>query len=144
MFAAACSNPQGEDLDTFCKVVNDVNRDSSQPTAEAKLAKINERSAEYTKGGADSWKKLAAAPNDGKKYGMLMEAAKAAGKTDYKCTGFEKLLATAAVEETAKQKALEEKPDASAAPEEKPKPAEDTKASTPAKKKKHGKKKRHH
>jgi hypothetical protein len=143
-FAFACSNPQSEDLDNFCKVVNEVNRDSSLPTAEAKLAKIGERIAEYSKGGADAWKKLSASPTD-KKYGLLLDSAKSIGKGDYKCSGYERLLATVAVEENAKKLAEQPKPDAGVAPEP-PKPAkapeDDKRAAATAKKDKkaHGKK----
>ncbi len=141
----ACSNPQGEDLDNFCKVVNDVNRDSNLPSAESKLAKISERSAEYTKAGSSGaklWSDLAAAPND-KKYGVLIDGAKAIGKNDYQCRGYEKLLATMSVEEEAKKKALEEKPDAGVAPEPpKPPPEETAKATSAKKDKKHSKKKK--
>jgi hypothetical protein len=141
----ACSNPQGEDLDNFCKAVNEVNRDSNLPTAESKIAKITERSPEYTKAGSSGaklWSDVAAAAND-KKYGILIDGAKAIGKNDYQCRGYEKLLATMSVEDEAKKRALEEKPDAGVAPDPpKPPPEETAKATSSKKDKKHSKKKK--
>src|SRR4051812_26111675 len=89
VLVAGCSNPQSEDLDNFCKVVNEANRDSSLATAEARLAKITEKSGEYTKGGAEVWKRISDAPTE-QKYAMLLESAKQIGKADYKCAGYER------------------------------------------------------
>lgn len=117
-FASACGPTLSEDFDSFCRVVNEVNKDNSLGTEE-KLAKIAGRSAEYMKSAesmaADNvWQKLNNAPPD-KKYASLVDSARSAGKADYKCGGYEKMLVMFTVEQAAKQKAAEEKAAAAAA-----------------------------
>lgn len=150
--AAGCGTSLGEDFDSFCKVVNETNGDKTL-NSEAKLAKIAGRSAEYMKSpesaAADNvWQKLNNTAVD-KKYAFLVDSAKAAGKSDWHCTGYEKIMVTLSVEQAAKQKAAEErekaaqveaKPDAGVPPDAGT--AADKKAAKKAAKK--AKKKRRH
>lgn len=145
----ACAKPGAEDLEAFCAVVNDVTRDSSL-TTDAAFAAIAARSGEYTKSGSngpdDVWTKLQATPPE-QRYSVLMDAAHSIGKADYKCTSYQKLVATATVEQ-AKQRAAEEKPDGGVAPDAgaakvEASPAHEEKAAAKSNGKHKKKKKRH-
>lgn len=124
---AGCDPSLSEDFDAFCRVVNEVNKETSLPAGD-RLNKITSRAEEYSKSSdskaADSvWKKMADVPAD-KRYAFLTDAAHGAGKGDYRCSGYEKLLVTYNVEVQAKQRAEEEKqaaetakPDAGVSPD---------------------------
>lgn len=143
---AGCSPTLSEDFDAFCKVANEVNREK-RLSAEEKLVAISQRKGEFTRsseGGSPApWPKIDALPA-AQRYAALLEAARSAGKADYKCTSYERIMATLAVEETAKQQA-ESPPDAGVSPDAgvAPAPAEDPKkAASKAEKKKTEKKKK--
>lgn len=151
LLATACGPTLAEDFDQFCRVVNEVNKDPNLPTEE-KLAKIAGRSAEYmqspeSKAADNVWTKLNNTAPD-KKYAATVDAAHAAGKADWRCGSYEKMLVTYNVEQAAKQKAAEEKLKAADAEKEKaaaatpPPPAEPEKKSKKAAKKSGKKKKK--
>src|SRR5262245_60270873 len=103
LLAVGCGPSQSEDFDQFCRVVNETNKENAL-NEEQKLEKITSRSEEYTKAeeskGADSaWKRIAAAPID-QKYALLESSAKAAGKGDWRCKGYEALLIKIIVQQT--------------------------------------------
>jgi hypothetical protein len=111
MLLAGCGPTIGEDFDSFCRVVNEVNKERDLST-DARVAKINERKAEFTtaeesQAPAAAWAKYDAVPSD-QRYKFLVDAAHAAGKAEWKCVGFEKLMVTLTVEQTAKLRAEEE------------------------------------
>lgn len=115
---AACDPSLSEDFDSFCRVVNETNKQANLPATE-RLLLITGRAPEYSLSAesksADSlWKKMDALPTD-KRYAFLTQTAHASGKADYKCNGYEKLLVTATVELAAKEKAAQEKAAAEAA-----------------------------
>ena len=109
---SGCGPTLSEDFDSFCRVVNETNKQTNIPATD-RLMLITGRAEEYSKSeeskAADNvWKKMADIPLD-KRYAFLTDAANAAGKADYRCSGFEKLLATATVEANAKKVAEEKK-----------------------------------
>lgn len=112
LLLAACDPSLSEDFDSFCRVVNETNKQANIPATE-RLLLITGRAPEYSlspesKAADSPWKKMDALPPD-KRYAFLTETAHASGKADYKCNGYEKLLVTASVEMAAKEKAAQEK-----------------------------------
>jgi hypothetical protein len=148
VFAAGCGPTLSEDFDAFCGVVNDVNRDLGMPTAD-KLAKISSRSAEYSRAPESTapgnvWQKMNETPAESR-YAFITGAARSAGKSDWKCNGYEKLLVTYTVEASIKKNEEEKKaaeaakPDAGVSPDA---GSEPEKATKKVKKKKARKKRR--
>jgi hypothetical protein len=160
LLLAGCGPTQSEDFESFCRVVNEINKDANLSNDD-KLAKIATRSEEYTKSPESKapdnvWKKLGEASID-QKYAVVHEGAKAAGKTDWKCKGYETLLVQITVQQTMKKKEAEEaaaktatetKPDGAVTADAQTASAQDKKATKDSKKKatkkKTIKKKKHH
>jgi hypothetical protein len=142
----ACTPPLAEDVESLCKVVNEVTRDNTLGTPARKLERIASRSPEYTKGALENKndnlaQKLAAAPIEGR-YQALVDVAKSVGKNDYKCKPYEQLLYSIVIEEQAKKKEAEQQKAEAAAATPPPEPApvkQETKQikQTKKKKKKH-------
>jgi hypothetical protein len=149
VYLAACSSPLAEDVDTFCKVASEVQRDGNLGTTARKLERITTRAPEYSKAALENKadnlsQKLQTAPVENR-YKVLLDTAKAAGKSDYKCTSYEMLLYAQRVEEQQKQKDAEAKPDAGVQEikTDTTPPKQETKTDQPSAKKKKKKKRRH-
>lgn len=136
---AGCTPTFPEDLDHFCRIVNEADSEPSLTAAE-KLARINARRDEYARTPLletrDNWRD-AEKFEGADKYQYLVAAAKQSGRPDWKCPNYGKLLNAEQLEKiAATMPKVETKPEA-------PKPAEIEKpASPPSKPKSTAKKSR--
>lgn len=146
---AGCRPAIEEDLDGFCRVVNEVahDRNVAPPQQfERVLASKDRYSKAIKDGSSDIFKKLPDVPL-AERYTFLLDASKKVGQGDWRCSAFERMVATARAAEQAKKELAEEQARAEAAkaaaasPAPTPSPAK-TEVAAVAKKK--VKKKRRH
>lgn len=148
MLALACSSsPLVKELEDFCRVVNEVDRQASM-SPEDKLSKITARKTEFVHAASpkpDSvWAKLDQAPAD-QRYGMLTSAAQSAGKSDWSCKVYDRIVKQAeAARLIREQRERDEKEKQAAAAAAAAEPKKEEPAPAPAKKTKKARHKKRH
>lgn len=114
---AGCRPAIEEDLDGFCRVVNEVAHDPNVAPPQ-QFERVLSRKDSYSKaikdGTSDIFKKLPDVPLD-ERYTFLLDASKKAGQGDWRCSAFERMVATARAAEMAKKELAEEQARAEAA-----------------------------
>lgn len=111
VLGSGCESSLVKDLDDFCKIVAEVDRDRGLTTAQ-KLEKIDSRKAEYARpqpaGTPVVWEKLPELTGEDK-YKHLLAAAQHEGNNKWSCSSYKRLVNMAEFERIAHETAEKEK-----------------------------------